>query len=162
MRRIDLTNYMVKVPNQDEQYRLKDGRGPFPSIQESLDALGVPKEGRPNYNRWPELPQEHQDQIIPVDLVDIPYIMKDSMVELLFSRDLNISGPELLERDDLARKIMAADGHVLLEEAEWGKLNDACANLSHFGKPDIEMVRRVMKAEPVEVEEKKAEEEAET
>jgi hypothetical protein len=160
MRRIDLADYMVKMPNQDEQYRLKDGRGPFPSIQECLDALGVAKEGRPNYNRWPELPPELQEKIIPVDTVDIPYIMKDSLVELLFARELNISGPELLERDDLARKIMAADGHVLLEEAEWGKFNDACANLTHFGKPDIEMVRRVMKAEAVEVEEKKPVEEA--
>jgi hypothetical protein len=152
MRRLDLTNYTVRMPNQDEQYKLKDGRGPFSSIQECLDALEVERVGRPSYNRWNELPPQYQEQIIPVDKVDMPYEMKDSVIQLLFVRELGINGLELLERDDLARKIREADGYVLLEEGEWGKLNDACNNLAHFGEPDVEMVRRIMKAEPVQVE----------
>ena len=160
MRRIDLTDYTVPVRNEEEQYRLKDGRGPFGSIQECLDALGVERVNRPSNNNWNDLPPQYRDQIIPMETVDIPYKMKESLVELMFSRDLHLSGPELLDRDDLARKIMAADGVVLLEEAEWGKLNAAASNITGFGKPDVEMVRRTLRAEVVEVEEKGKEEQA--
>lgn len=159
MRRIDLTDYKVEVPNQEEQYNLKDGRGPFGSIQDCLDALGVEKAGRPGWKNFNDLPQPLQANIVPLDTVMIPYQTKYSIIELLFARDLNISGVDLLERDDLANKIRGSNGEVLLEEAEWGKLNDACTLLTHFSKPDVEMVRRIMKAEKVEVEEKKSTEE---
>ena len=160
MRQIDLSDYSVRVRNQEEQYLLKDGRGPFSTIQECLDAMGVDKADRPSHNRWPDLPQQYKDQIVPHEWVEVPYVVKDSLIELMFSRDLHLSGPELLQRDDLARKIMAADGAVLLEEAEWLKLNNATEAITGFGKADVELVRRIIKAEPVEVEEKPAEEEA--
>lgn len=41
-----------------------DGRGPFLSTLEALDALGVPEEGRGLYwHRWDRLPHELQDKI---------------------------------------------------------------------------------------------------
>jgi len=45
-------------------YFLKDGRGPFPSTLEALDAMGFPKDklGR-YYHRWDRLPKELQEQI---------------------------------------------------------------------------------------------------
>lgn len=87
---------------------------------------------------------------------DLPYETKDSMIELLFARDLQLSGTELLVRDDLARKIRdCADGHILLEEEEWNKLVISANTIRGLGRPDVELVHRILKAEKVEVEEKK-------
>lgn len=88
--------------------------------------------------------------------VDMPYEFRDSMIELLFARDLQLSGTELLERDDLARKIRdCADGHILLEEGEWNKLVISANTIRGLGRPDVELVRRILEAPKVEVEEKK-------
>jgi len=88
--------------------------------------------------------------------VDLPYETKDSMIELLFARDLQLSGAELLDRDDLARKIRdCADGHILLEEEEWKKLFTSVNTVKGLGRPDVEFVRRILEAPKVEVEPKK-------
>ncbi len=48
----------------DHVYYLQNGRGPFWSIHECLDALGVPKEVRGLYwYRHDRLPKEYADQI---------------------------------------------------------------------------------------------------
>ena len=45
-------------------YYLQDGRGPFPSTLEALDAMGFPKDKRGQYyHRWDRLPKELQEQI---------------------------------------------------------------------------------------------------
>lgn len=161
MRRIDLTNYTVELRNEEEEYYLKDGRGPFPSIQASLNALGVDPADRPLVNRWDQLSPEYQGQIELRELVEIPYEVKNSLIELLFSKDpdgrhpeLRLSGIELLERDDLARKVKDCDGVLLLEEPEWLKLKTTAESTTGFGRPDVELIRRIMNAEEVEVEEK--------
>ncbi len=46
------------------QYRLVDGRGPFPTVQAALDAMGVPAEGRPAHNRWDRLSEEWKKKIL--------------------------------------------------------------------------------------------------
>lgn len=43
---------------------LTDGRGPFANVQAALDALGLPKEKRPNHNRYSRLSKELQNQIV--------------------------------------------------------------------------------------------------
>ena len=45
-------------------YSLADGRGPFASIQEALDAMGVAKDKRPKHNRWDRLSGDLQKQIV--------------------------------------------------------------------------------------------------
>lgn len=45
------------------QYFLKDGRGPYESIQDALDAMGVDKANRPTHNRWERLGEDYRDQI---------------------------------------------------------------------------------------------------
>ncbi len=88
--------------------------------------------------------------------VDLPYEMRDSLIEVLFSRDNQLSGPEILERDELARKIKDhRGGDLLLEEDEWGKLSQSLSNMKGLGRPEVELVRRVLKAPQVEVEVKK-------
>ena len=87
------------------------------------------------------------------EFVDFPYEVKDAMIEILLSSDLQLTGRELLERDDIARKIKdCVDGHILLEEEEWNKVVQAVETVKGFGRPDVELVRRVLNAEQIEVE----------
>lgn len=87
---------------------------------------------------------------------DLPYEVKDSMVEILMARELQLSGRELLSRDDLARKIRnCANSNVLLEEEEWNKIVTAVETVKGLGRTDVEFVRRVLEAEKIEVEAKK-------
>lgn len=108
MRRIDLTNYTVRVRNPEGEY------------------------------------------------TELPYEMKDSMTEVLLARDLQLAGSELLVHNDIARKIKdSEDDYVLLEEAEYSKLVLAVNTVKGLGRPDVEFVRRILKAEKIEVEAKK-------
>ncbi|MDP3063277.1 MAG: hypothetical protein Q8O40_08730 [Chloroflexota bacterium] len=48
-------------------YFLKDGPGPFFTVHEALDALGVPREARGLYwHRHDRLPKEYAEKIIPM------------------------------------------------------------------------------------------------
>ena len=87
---------------------------------------------------------------------NLPYEVKDSMIELLMARELQLTGREILARDDIARKIRdCTDSHVLLEEEEWSKLIVAIDTIRGLGRPDVELIRRITEAQKIEVEEKK-------
>jgi hypothetical protein len=45
------------------EYWLKDGRGPFATVQAALDGLGIDKENRPKHNRWDRLSTAFKDAI---------------------------------------------------------------------------------------------------
>ena len=49
--------------NGNYEYFLKDGRGPFATIQEAMDKLGVPMANRPQHNRYDRLSAEWQGKI---------------------------------------------------------------------------------------------------
>lgn len=87
--------------------------------------------------------------------VELPYEMKESTIEVLFARELQLSGVELLARDDLARKIRdCPDGSILLEEQEWKKLVNAVNTVTGLTEQDVKLVRRIVEAPEVEVEQK--------
>ena len=91
-------------------------------------------------------------------VVDAPYSVKESIISILFLPALQLQAKELLERDKLANKINdAKDGFILLEDAEFKKVEDAVNAHKGFGKNDVEFVRRVLEAETVEVAEKPVE-----
>jgi hypothetical protein len=85
----------------------------------------------------------------------LPYRVKDSAVTILFNPDRKLNAVDLLRTNRLAERIMAANGSVLLEEAEYGELKSACETLRGYGKEDVEFVRRVLDAPQVNVMEDK-------
>lgn len=89
------------------------------------------------------------------ELEDLTYPVKDSLVELLLARSLQIAGRELIIRDDIARKILAADGVILLEEEEYQRLVTSAEVVTGQGRTDVGLIRRIFDAPEVEVEEKK-------
>ena len=50
--------------NGQFEYYLKDGRGPFESIQKAMDELGIPAGQRPTHNRYDRLSADWQAKII--------------------------------------------------------------------------------------------------
>lgn len=88
--------------------------------------------------------------------VEVPYPVKNSMIELLLSRDLGLSAREALDREDLARRIRDnSDGTILLEEGEHAKLVAAVDTIKGWSRTDIEFLHRIIDAPVVPVEETK-------
>jgi len=88
--------------------------------------------------------------------IEYPYPVKDSILTLLFSRELKLNGAELVKQQALALKIEACkEDEVLLEDAEWQRLKLAIDTCTGFNRQDVELVTRINEAEVVEVEPKK-------
>ena len=89
---------------------------------------------------------------LPVDGVekDVPYAVRPSLINLLFSQK-DLGAVEVLDRDDLGRKIRDWDGDtLLLEDSEYAMLAVAVKTFKGYQKNDTELVRRVLKAETVQ------------
>lgn len=50
-------------PRAEGEYYLKDGRGPFPTVQAAMDAMGLDKRTRPQHNRWDRLSTQLKEAI---------------------------------------------------------------------------------------------------
>ena len=83
--------------------------------------------------------------------IEVLYRVKDSVINLLFTRELGLNGAELVRANMLAQKIEACENEALLEEAEWQRLTMAVETFKGFGKHDVELVTRINGAEEVEV-----------
>lgn len=154
MRQVDITNYTVPLRNDQGVVKFKDAK-----CECELDLTNAepvnPKIKSPT-NGVAECPQcgKVNPAIIP-EYTEIPYHVKDSLIDLVMARDNQLTGREVLERDVIARKILACtDGHVLLEEDEWNKLNMATTTVRGLSRPDVELIRRIVDAKQIEVEAK--------
>lgn len=84
-----------------------------------------------------------------------PYDVKGSLIGLLFTRDLQLTAKDLLERDPLGRKIADAQTPtILLEESEYMILKKAIDTFKGYTRNEVELVKRVLEAKTVAVEKK--------
>jgi len=84
----------------------------------------------------------------------VPYKVKESVVGILFHPDLKLSAMGLMEHKKIADKIEAATDEILLEDAEHDKIKNAVNKIQGFGRPDIELVNRILEAPIINVTEK--------
>jgi len=82
------------------------------------------------------------------------YDVKASAVEVLFHQELDLHAEDLLNREDLGRKIRDANGRVILEEVEWVDLRNAVNTAPGLNRNDIPFIKQVNDAPTVEVEAK--------
>lgn len=95
------------------------------------------------------------DKTGQMEAVEGNYDIKESLVGLLFARDLQLQARDLLERDPLGRKITEAEGPtLLLEEKEYDIIKKAVDTFKGYTRNEVELVRRVYDAKTVEVEKK--------
>lgn len=86
---------------------------------------------------------------------EMPYNVKESIVQLMFHPDLKLGGAELLKQNKIADKILGAGIDVLLEEAEYNKVNFAVVeSFKGFTKNEVELVKRVTECPVIKVKEK--------
>jgi len=85
-----------------------------------------------------------------------PYHVKDSILNLMFIRELQLNGAELVKQNVLAMKIEQCKSEdILLEDEEWQRLKKAVDVFKGFNRNDVELVTRINDAGVVEVEPKK-------
>ncbi|GAH61956.1 unnamed protein product, partial [marine sediment metagenome] len=81
------------------------------------------------------------------DDVELPYDVRNSMIEVLLSRDLGLSAREALDRHTLACRIRdCSNGAILLEEADYTKLVAAIDTIKGWCRTDIEFLHRITEA----------------
>ena len=90
----------------------------------------------------------------PDGSTEIDYNVKESLQACLFHPALKLDGREVLKRGKLSDKIEEADGSILLEEEDYRKVKQAFETIEGFQKADIELCRRVLECDKIEVEEK--------
>ena len=91
----------------------------------------------------------------PIDIT-APYRVKDSILNLLFQRELQLSGAELVKQNMLAMKLEnCKDDEILVEEDEYQRIKKAVDTFKGFNRNDVELVTRLTEAAVVEVEPKK-------
>ena len=98
------------------------------------------------------------DKMNPGQEIDaeFPYRFKDSVLNLLFTKELQLSGAELVKQNVLAMKLeQCKEDSILLEEDEYQRIKKAVEVFKGFGRNDVELVTRINEAEVVEVEPKK-------
>ena len=87
----------------------------------------------------------------PID-IEVPYHVKDSILNLMFIRDLQLSGAELVKQNVLAIKLETCkDDEILLEDDEYNRIKKAVDTFKGFIRNDVELVTRINEAEVVEV-----------
>ena len=97
------------------------------------------------------------DPNMPGGLLDIkyPYPIKDSILNMLFSRELKLTGVELVKQQAVALKIEACRGNeILLEDEEYRRIKWAADTCIGFARPDFEMIERINNAKVVQVKQK--------
>ena len=92
---------------------------------------------------------------IKVLIKENDYNFKDSLIFLMFQRELQLAGKGLLEQNILAEKILKAEKEIILEEVDYSKLKKAIESFKGATRNEVELVRRVLECPKIEVEEKK-------
>ena len=98
-----------------------------------------------------------QDNANPLEQIEIeiPYHVKDSVINLLFTPGLQLSSSDLVRTNMLAMKIESCkEDEILLEDEEYERVKKAFDTYRGFRREAVELVRRITEAEVVEVEQK--------
>ena len=94
------------------------------------------------------------DQMNPGKVIEgeYPYRVKDSILNLLFIQDLQLTGAELVKQNTLAMKLESCkEDEILLEDEEWARIKKAVDTFRGFDRNAVELVTRISEAEKVEV-----------
>ena len=86
---------------------------------------------------------------------EIEYEFKDSLIFIMFNRELQLAGKSLLEQNKLAEKILAVDKEIILEEAEYNKIKQAVETFKGCTRNEVQLVDRVLNCPQIDVKEKK-------
>ena len=94
------------------------------------------------------------DKSNPIEKIDAeyPYRVKDSILNLMFIPQLQLSGAELVKQNMLAIKLEnCTEGEIIIEDEEYQRIKKAFDTFKGFRRMDVELVERINNAEKVDV-----------
>jgi len=80
--------------------------------------------------------------------ITAPYMVKDSILNIMFLPELRLKGAELVRQNILAMKIEQSGDSVLLEDAEYERIKTAAENYTAQGRHDVELIDRILNQTP--------------
>lgn len=86
--------------------------------------------------------------------ITMPYDVKESIISVIFHPNLKLDGRQLLLRGKLEEKIKKSNGELLVEDADYASIKSSFELVTGFGRNDVELVKRVLEAETIEVKQK--------
>ena len=98
------------------------------------------------------------DRMIPGKMIESehPYYPKESILNLLFNPDLQLTSAEVVRTNLLAMKLESCkEDVIILEDEEYNRIKTAVETFRGFGRNEVELIERINEAEVVEVEPKK-------
>lgn len=82
--------------------------------------------------------------------IEIPYHVKDSILNLMFIPQLRLTGAELVKQNVLAMKLEnCKEDEIVIEEEEYSRIKKAFDTFQGFQRNDVELVTRILEAEEV-------------
>ena len=100
-----------------------------------------------DYDVKGKVPDQRNPMGLPLDTV-MPYHVVDSIVNVMFIRELQLQGAELLKQQMLAMKLEECkEDSITLEDAEYERIKKAFDTYKGFTRPDVELVSRILEAE---------------
>lgn len=79
-----------------------------------------------------------------VDEVTMPYLVKDSILNILFLPQLGLQGAALVKQNVLAIKIEQAGDEVILEEEEYERIRRAAEAYPAQSRADVQFIDRIL------------------
>jgi hypothetical protein len=86
------------------------------------------------------------------EITEFPYLVRDSVIAVLFHPELKLTARQALDRDDIARKVRdCPEPFILLEDAEYALVRNSVETVKGFVQADVRFIRRVLDAPEVRV-----------
>ncbi len=89
-----------------------------------------------------------QNPVRGVEEVTLPYLVKDSILNIMFLPELGLRGAELVRQNVLAVKIEQAVDSVMLEEEEYERVKKAAETYTAQRRADVELIDRILNKTP--------------
>ena len=89
-----------------------------------------------------------QNPVRGAEEITLPYLVKDSILNILFLPDLRLQGAALVKQNVLAIKIEASGDSVELEEEEYERVKKAAETYKAQSRADVQLIDRILNKTP--------------
>lgn len=89
-----------------------------------------------------------QNPVRGVEEITLPYLVKESILNIMFLPDLRLQGAELVRQNILAMKIEQAGDSIMLEEEEYERVRKAAEAYKAQSRADVELIDRILNKTP--------------
>jgi len=83
-----------------------------------------------------------------IEEITLPYLVKDSILNIMFLPELRLQGAALVKQNVLAIKIEQSGDEVMLEEEEYQRVKAAAEKYVAQSRADVELIDRILNQIP--------------